>query len=315
MQTGSYLFHCQFTTPAVMPEFKGSTLRGAFGHALKTVVCALRRRQCSDCLLTATCAYDFIFEVDKVRTESGAGAARIAARPHPFVLAPPLTPQRHYAVGQTFDFGLTLFGRANDYLPHLVYAVERMAEAGLGQGAREGQGAFRLLAMRSGTNTIYDGEGKTIAPQPPERLQLAAPPPGPIPTLTIRLLTPLRLKHHNHLQAELPFHLLIRAVLRRISTLAAAYGDGEPNLDYRGLTRRAEQVAIRKSDCRWLDLRRYSNRQQSGMLIGGVLGSVTYEGELAEFLPLLRYCEQTHLGKQTAFGLGRIEVMEDGQSK
>ncbi len=313
MQTGSYQFHCQFTAPAVLPEFKGSTLRGAFGHSLKQVVCALRRQQCPTCLLNATCAYAFIFEAEKLPAEKSADKARIATRPHPYVLAPPLTSQQSFAVGDGFAFDLTLFGRANDYLPHLVYAVERMGDSGLGKGAGEdkGQGRFRLLAMRSGGATLYDGERRVItAGPPPPRLQLDDPPPIPVPALTLRLITPLRLKHHNHLQAELPFHLLVRAALRRISTLAETYGSGEPDLDYRGLTRRAEQVTTQHSACRWLDLRRYSNRQQSGMLIGGVLGSIRYQGELAEFLPLLRFCEQTHLGKQTAFGLGRIEVEE-----
>ena len=49
--------------------------------------------------------------------------------------------------------------------------------------------------------------------------------------------------------------------------------------------------------------------------MGGMQGSVTYEGELTEFLPLLRFCEAVNLGKQTAFGLGRIEVEEvDGKA-
>ncbi|MBI5558670.1 MAG: CRISPR system precrRNA processing endoribonuclease RAMP protein Cas6 [Deltaproteobacteria bacterium] len=103
----------------------------------------------------------------------------------------------------------------------------------------------------------------------------------------------------------MPFHLLIRAALRRVSSLEETFGQGEPPLDYRGLVRRAEQITARESDCRWVDIERYSNRQKTNMLIGGLQGKLVYEGELAEFLPLLRYCEVTHLGKQTAFGLGR----------
>ena len=44
------------------------------------------------------------------------------------------------------------------------------------------------------------------------------------------------------------------------------------------------------------------------MLMGGMVGNVTYSGDLAEFLPLIRFCEKTHLGKQTSFGLGKIEI-------
>ena len=44
------------------------------------------------------------------------------------------------------------------------------------------------------------------------------------------------------------------------------------------------------------------------MLMGGMVGSVTYENVSDEFLSLLRFCEEVHLGKQTAFGLGSIKA-------
>jgi len=39
-----------------------------------------------------------------------------------------------------------------------------------------------------------------------------------------------------------------------------------------------------------------------------MIGDVTYRGQLQEFMPLLRYCEIVHVGKATAFGLGKIRV-------
>ena len=44
------------------------------------------------------------------------------------------------------------------------------------------------------------------------------------------------------------------------------------------------------------------------MLMGGIVGTVSYTGDLAEFLPLLRLCETFHLGKQTTFGLGKLTI-------
>ncbi len=309
MKTGCYRFVCRFTTPALLPAFKGSTLRGALGHALKRISCALRRQQCSTCLLLESCAYSFIFEVSKTLPENGNGQPRIAARPHPFVLDPPLSSQRSYAANDSCEFGLTLFGRANDYLPHIVYAVEQMGEAGLGKGAREEQGKFQLMAAHANDIEIYNGGRKVLAQNfSVPSLTLEPAPQEPVSSLIVKLLTPLRLKYLNQLQETLPFHVLIRAALRRIASLAEAYGDGEPDLDYAGLVRRAAKVETRQGDCQWLDLRRYSNRQKSEMLVGGLLGHMEYSGELAEFLPLLRFCEQAHLGKQTAFGLGKIAV-------
>ena len=41
---------------------------------------------------------------------------------------------------------------------------------------------------------------------------------------------------------------------------------------------------------------------------GGLVGSVTYEGDLGEYLPLIEFSEKAHLGKNTSFGLGKIKI-------
>ncbi|HAY23158.1 MAG TPA: CRISPR-associated protein Cas6, partial [Desulfobacterales bacterium] len=36
-----------------------------------------------------------------------------------------------------------------------------------------------------------------------------------------------------------------------------------------------------------------------------------YRGDLAEYMPLLKYAEKVHLGKATTFGLGKVRVTAD----
>ena len=126
--------------------------------------------------------------------------------------------------------------------------------------------------------------------------------------IKLTIETPLRLKFNNKLQADLPFHLLVRAMLRRVSSLMNAYGDGEPDLDYRGLVQRAENVCMVENNLSWYDWQRYSFRQDVKMLMGGIVGSITYEGAVDEYLTLVKFCEQVHIGKQTTFGLGKIKM-------
>lgn len=312
MQVGTYRFNCQFETDSFLPVFKGSTLRGGLGRSLKKVTCALRTQSCQQCLLTENCAYANIFETHKPLQSAQRQKPRLAARPHPYILEPPLDSRRRYGTGDPFHFNLTLFGKANEYLPHVVYAVEMMGQQGLGSGKGNGQGRFLLTAIRMGNETIYDGSRRVLdRKQPLVTLEIPAMRSEPVRHLVVRLETPLRLKHQNKFQDRLPFHLLIRTALRRISVLEQTYSAGEPDLDYRGLVRRAEQVATAHSDSKWVEVERYSSRQRTAMLIGGLLGIVRYEGELTEFEPLLKYCETTHLGKQTTFGLGKISVQRE----
>ncbi|MFW8601829.1 hypothetical protein ACOHYD_10155 [Desulfobacterota bacterium M19] len=206
-----YTFTCCFTGPAFLPEFKGSTLRGGFGLALKKISCALKQQRCDSCLLFATCAYAFVFEMDKS-----------ARRPHPYVIIPPDIQQRSFKKNDRFTFEIILFGKANNYLPHIVYAVREMGRNGLGKG-HEDQGQFAVKTISQGDKIIFAGEQLETG-SPLQHLELSESSAFLDNRLTISFLTPLRLKYCNELRDSLPFHLLIRAALRRISSLEAAYG-------------------------------------------------------------------------------------------
>lgn len=300
-----YTFHCRFTTEARLPGYLGSTLRGALGWALKKTSCALRRQQCTDCLLREQCAYAWIFETEQYRAGDG---RTINARPHPFVLQPGVTVENRQP-GESISFSLLLIDRALDMLPQLVYAVQLMGESGIGAGRRYKLGRFDLEKVTAAKQTVYTGDqGVLHATENFRQIQLEKQHSNDTSCLNVALLTPLRLKQENKLNGDLPFHILIRAALRRIAALESAYNSGEPNLDYRGLVQRAEQIKISRSKLHWQKLYRYSNRQRQKISLSGIGGSIEYEGDLSAFLPILRYCEQVNVGKQTVFGLGKIKV-------
>lgn len=45
------------------------------------------------------------------------------------------------------------------------------------------------------------------------------------------------------------------------------------------------------------------------MRLGGVVGEMELEGELAPFAELLRRAELVHVGKGATLGMGRVEVV------
>ncbi len=301
-----YTFHCRFKTEAKLPGYLGSTLRGALGWGLKKTSCALRRQQCNSCLLREQCAYAWIFETERYQAGDG---RTINARPHPFVLQPDENLAGVKQPGDSFVFSMLLFDRADDLLPQLIYAVRLMGESGIGAGRRQGLGRFQLTEVTSGEQSIFTDETSALQKcQNPNRIHMADIPFHEIPAVQVTLHTPLRLKHGNKLKRDLPFHVLVRAGLRRIAALEEAYGGGEPNLDYKGLVKRADLVKTADSHIRWQELFRYSNRQQKKVSLSGLGGVITYEGDLREFMPILYYSQQVNIGKQTVFGLGQVNV-------
>jgi hypothetical protein len=241
----------------------------------------------------------------------------VNARPNPFVLEPPDTEKQDFNPDTSFSFNILLFGKANEFLPYLIYAIERMGRHGLGRALNGGdRGQFTLEAVvHEGQNIYTAEEGRLHQPESLSDLMLPDLSGGylhsALTKLSVRLVTPLRLKSGNKFQDQLPFSSLVRAALRRISSLEATYGEGEPDLPYRELAAMAESVEIFDKDLHWQDWHRYSSRQKASMRLGGVVGTIRYEDEnLGIFMPLLRYVEQVHLGKQTSFGLGRLEIIE-----
>jgi hypothetical protein len=228
------------------------------------------------------------------------------------VIEPPLDPKTRYGSGEKFSFNLLLLGASNDYLPYFVYAFERMGKRGIGKAVNGRRPRFLLETIEAGGMAVFSSEegvlrqGDFATELGKEQLMRLGN--EDVRQIAVDFITPLRLKHRNSLTAELPFHVLIRAALRRIASLFERFGDGEPALDYRGLVARAYNVATIDSSLHWLDWKRYSNRQEQSMLMGGMTGRVVYSGDIAEFVPLLRFCEQVHLGKQTTFGLGKFRL-------
>ncbi len=303
---GKYTFTCTLSSEAFLPRFKGSTFRGVFGRALKQTVCALKYQECNNCLLKEKCLYCVTFETHILDSKEN---AKQPNRPHPFVINPPLSTQTHFPEGSRFEFELLLFGPLNDSLPYFIYAFDHMGNIGMGKKINGNRGTFHVDHVRQNSTIIYSTDNGQLKPVPPDLLDITVSETSPNSedTMTVTLLTPLRVKFKNQLQDQLPFHVLIRTMLRRASSLFDWYGSQIPEFNYKDLIEKAGKIKSIKSNIRWIDWKRYSFRQKDSMLMGGMTGSITYQGDLGEFLPLMAFCEQVNIGKQTVFGLGKLE--------
>jgi len=307
---GKYTFCCRFNREGILPRFKGSTFRGVFGVALKQVVCALKTRECTDCPLNTRCLYALVFETPVARAVPA--DSRMNAPPHPFVIEPPATEKESFQAGDAFACDLLLFGDANAQLPYFVYAFDRIGRLGIGRRIDGKRGGFELEKVMCGVHVVYKKADEKIRangffdklPRP----EKTAPANADL-RLKVALKTPLRLKYKNRIKADLPFHVLARAMLRRVSSLFACYAGGEPDLDYKGMLQRAEGIKTVSNHLKWHAWERFSNRQKQRMPMGGLIGSVTYEGRLGEFLQVMDICAKVHVGKNTTFGLGQLTAV------
>ena len=56
-----YRFEWRATRSMRLPDYAGSMLRGAFGHALRKLACMTKQKECDGCSLIASCPYPAVF--------------------------------------------------------------------------------------------------------------------------------------------------------------------------------------------------------------------------------------------------------------
>lgn len=295
-----------------LPVYKGSTLRGGFGHVFHHICCSQGGQPCATCLLAQSCPYAQIFE--PAPPPGSAVLKNYSDIPRPFVIEPPLETKTHYLPGETLTFGLVLVGQAISYLPYFILAFKELGGIGLGQG-RLPFDLAEVLAVdvkSGGVTPIYDGQSNKVQPVKCDVTGKEISARGSEGSqLHLSFLTMTRLKFEHTLVTGIPFHVLIRNLLRRISTLYYFYhGQKTEDVDYKGLIIAAEEVRTVSSSLRLVDWERYSNRQDVRMNMGGLVGETSYEGNWQQFELLLRIGEVIHVGKGAVFGLGKYVIRE-----
>lgn len=307
------------TQPLAWPHYAGSTLRGAFGRALRKAACITGQAQCTGCPLRQSCAYGVVFD-----------PAAPAQPIHPsfrdglplYLVQPPALGACQLPSGQQQSFDLLLMPgtEAHQSLIHhtLHSAVEKELFA---------TGMFKLMDTQTNQVAVLPTAAEAPAqgqPNHPARQTNTD-------QITLRWLTPLRLQHQSKpvfKPQQLDAPGLVRALLRRqmqwqqitgqrpeTQTPPLAPPDTRPGtpaeLTPQPTMDAAHACTLDTRQLQWHDLHRHSGTQKQKLPLGGLIGSATLTGPthaLTALQPLLQMGEQLHIGKETVMGLGRYQI-------
>lgn len=305
------------------PAHGGALLRGVFGAALRQGVCNTGLPRCAECPLRPSCAYPAIFETPPAPTQF---AQRFDQVPNPYVIEPPAGPMRLRA-GAPLVFHMVLLGQATLKRLALVHgAWQRALSAGLGQRRVPG----RLVAVDAVTadgriQPLLDDTHRRLSARPDElpRLELPRLQPMHGPThgptqypapqaLRLEMQSPVRLQRDGKplRPAELTPRAFLAPLLRRLNLVLDLHLDIRPApFDARALLAQAERVEHDVRALRWVELGRYSARQDRSFPQGGLLGPWLWRGELGDLLPWLLLGQWLHVGKGATAGLGAYRVL------
>ena len=312
--------HLEFTATAVTPleldDQAGAAIRGAVVGGLWERFCANKAAPtCAACPLLRVCPVAALIAPMREDGESGG-----AQRPRPYTVRPPLGGGRRYAAGETLSFGLTLIGQAATLFPYVFMAAQEIEQTGLGRrlGANGGRrGALQIDAIAavdplSGTRASLYTRGRTQVQTPglPIDADVVASYAAALPAdrLTLRFQTPLRLTEKRDGATRLVHRFDPRPFFARLAwrldELARAYGDDLPAANHAAALAQVAQVRVADDQTRWVDVVSYSSRTHARTPIGGLVGSVTLEGDLADLRELIVWGSLIHVGKNAVKGDG-----------
>jgi len=308
-----FRLYLRVQTLMVLPPYKGAVFRGAFGSSLRRLVCMTKQSDCRPCLLRERCLYVALFEPPPPIgfTE----ARKFQKAPRPYVLNPPLTNRQAFRPGEVLDFELTLIGPALDALPYFIFIFQELGRRGLGLE----RGKYELIKvdhlMNGSAVPIYNGRSQAFTAFTPGEGYISASADIHLTQITLNFLTPLRLKEKGDLVTHLTFSRFFEHLAHRLTLLAAFYGNNSNSsasglgpFNFNFLLAQARHIETTNHNLHWYEWERYSRRQDTIMKLGGLMGMISFRGNLDPFLLYLRLGEKVNLGQGTTFGLGKFRI-------
>ncbi|MGQ9667689.1 MAG: CRISPR system precrRNA processing endoribonuclease RAMP protein Cas6 [Anaerolineae bacterium] len=312
-----FVFVNRVTTTIKMDEFKGSALRGAWQAHLRTLYCA--QKDSTDPLHQSICPVCFMLSRESHPSDNR----------RPYAFEPPLTRQTTFEPGETFTFGLSIFGSAIQFLPYIILAIQQMGrEQGIGHPHHKGgrRGTFELhsideLAPFSSIQYHLYQAGHPVLTPPSHPVtnqeitarvrELLAQLSTTGNQISLHFLTPTRIIHQEKLSHHPAFVPLFARILDRVSMLAHQFSSAEPlPLQGKGELLNAAQNAHLVADhTTWWDVKGYSSRLGRSQPIGGFIGqAVYYCDDWSPLLPWLLWGTQAHVGKNAVKGNGWYQL-------
>jgi hypothetical protein len=293
--------------PIVVPrERLPNILRGTFEISFRRLVCHDVDLDCRECPLRPTCPYPAVFR--PTPTDQATRLSRAQDLPRPFLFEPSANAPEAISAGGLLSFGLTLIGSANRLLPYFVVALRALADRGLGPT----RGRLRLVHVAgetaNGPVKVFEDPRPVVTPMTDGlRLRdLLRPGDTSVSRLRVRFVTPTTLKREGRLVERPSFSDLVCRIRDRLSSLAAFFGDGVIEMDFAGVGPAATEVRTTACQTAWERRTRRSSRTGQAHETSGFVGEAVYEGELGEWMPLLRWGEAVHVGKYAVWGNGRF---------
>lgn len=308
LQLARYRFHWHVSKPLQLPPYASSTLRGVFGRAFRQLACLTRASDCLGCAVLTSCPYPELFEPQRIPRPLGCSTGGMPALA-PYAIETPFAETSHYQPGSHYAFDMVLMTPAVIRQLPLIVTAWRQAFA-RGVGPRDGKAELiqvEHLTPVAPTGIVYSS---AIPQLQRHKVDLTVPQFGKAEDVKLHLQTPLRIEQQGKVikERDMTTSLFLRHLIRRVSFhVCAQQADAFLLEDIHQLNALADQVQEGQRQLTWSDWTRYSSRQKQKMTLGGLIGHWRLLQVPAQILPFIYLGQWLHVGKESAFGLGKYQ--------
>ncbi len=327
-----YKFNIHFVDPIYFSTDPNFIFRSVIGKTLRDLSCIRKKFLCKDCNLSGCCAYAILFETPAakrvfsefnritftilfetpIKFESIELKGRIAGT-HPYVM------NIYKSNGEIFDLQDKDNGNIRDFIievtalesaiPSFSYFFAAFYTAGK-NGLFKERKKYIVVSVETKEELIYP-TGDSIRINPViEKWESMLDNDFDNYKVEIKFLTPFRYVEKGSLSEPVDASHIISSASRRMRILTELYGHNYLPFSFDKRFLAEPFIKVTERNLNWKESIRFSAKQNSLMILGGVVGNINLEGKFSKsMIDMIEGVKIFNIGKNTAFGFGKVDAV------
>lgn len=293
-------FTIRFQEKCKIGKTKNSALRGILGQSLIESSCIfeVNKMSCDTCKYTRSCALSELF-YSKLDSEfEGISNTTIAS----YIIQCNEEKEEIYQ-GEELNFNIIIFSRG---IPYINLIIESLRKYGQIKGINGVKYEVIKVSNINGDIIFNNGKIKKDKIIIDNIKNYIRNKKYNDDIISLEFITPFRHKKNKGFTKILLLEDIIKSIYNRIVILNALQGNRIDLTSY-DLERKVDEK-IYYSKSKWVESKRFSNRQRNLLAIGGVVGEIKIKNPSDKLMEILIAGEILHVGKNTSFGLGEYKL-------
>lgn len=291
----------KFESPGRLPAFKGNSIRGAFGDALRERACVYPNiTNCKYCKLKHICGFSYIFNTFSQPGSNVLEKLDQISRPFKILST---DYRENFMEGDSFEFDLYLIGNGIKYIKQVVTSIESIKH--MGSSRSKGFGSVVV------SSTINDAEGAVFGERNLHPIEF----PKVDFNGKVEFLTPTALisKERGFIYQPSLWDV-VSFSSRKYSSIMQFHMGRRISIDFESLKKDLLGVEISKEALKGSRITKWSQTQGSRINMPAIYGEVCYDisklstKTLSTINSIFSVASITGIGRMTTAGYGHIHV-------